>query len=116
MKQVIPVLALIAVSAGAATAQPVQVVGQGNAPQRVIYFGDLDLAKADGVETLKGRVNKAARNMCKSYSDIAAQTQANNARCFRTALDDGYSQADALHRAHLGGSPIVTASLVISAR
>lgn len=67
-------------AAAAVTAQP------DDPPSRRVYFGDLDLTRRTGIETLYSRISAAAREVCKTYDRWEPRLFAQSYECRHQAL------------------------------
>lgn len=111
-------LALIAagLGVGVASAQsPVTVYGS-TAPTARVSYADLNLASASGVQRLRNRVRSAASDLCLEpvREDLAVSIA--RITCYRTAINDGFSQIDRLAADKLAGKSSLTSAILITAR
>lgn len=111
-------LTLIAfgLGAGVASAQPPVTVYGSTAPSARVSYADIDLASAHGIATLKNRVRGAASDICLEpvREDLAMSTA--RTMCYRTAINDGFSQIDQLVADKLAGKASLASAILISAR
>lgn len=111
-------LALIAIGlgAGVASAEPPVTVYGSSAPTARVSYADINLASARGVDRLRSRVRSAASDIC--LEPVKEDLEVSSARkmCYRTAINDGFSQIDRLVADHLAGKASLTTAILISAR
>ncbi len=60
---------------------------------RNIRVDDLDLSTSEGVATLRSRVNRTARNLCRRLDILFPLETQNSARCFRNAVNQAMEVA-----------------------
>jgi UrcA family protein len=61
-------------------------------PRQAVYYGDLDLTQTAGIESLYGRLNRAARKVCSSYVlSVGKQAELRHAACIRKAVSEAVS-------------------------
>lgn len=76
----------------------------------IVSFADLNLATAEGSETLKTRVKRAARNGCYSiyHGEFTVRTVKGRTICIRSSTADGMAQVDRVIQLAQSGSPVGT--------
>ena len=57
-----------------------------------VNYADLDLTKGDGVQTLKSRIEVAAREGCEQLDRLYPLTPREAPKCIKKALDDSSAQ------------------------
>lgn len=77
--------ALMAPAAAAQSAEPRSIT---------VYYGDLDLSRAEGVNTLTGRLDRALDKVCGSTREYATSMRIMIARCRTTALTNAIADID----------------------
>lgn len=77
----LPILVGSLNAVAAVTAQP-----DDDPPSRRVYFGDLDLNRDTGVETLYSRISSAAREVCKTYDGWEPKLFTHSYECRHQAL------------------------------
>ncbi len=77
--------ALMAPAAAAQTAEPRSIT---------VYYGDLNLSRADGINTLTGRLDRALDKVCGSTRDYANSMRIMITRCRTKALTDAIAEID----------------------
>lgn len=83
--------AIAAVSAAPALAEPVS-----RTTSIAVSYADLDLSRAEGVQTLSHRLKSAIDQVCGKPHDTASQTVARKIRaCRATAMDQAVAAIDA---------------------
>jgi UrcA family protein len=95
------VLSTLALLASSATA-PAAPSSDGEAPTKVVRFKDLDIATADGAQTLYDRIAAAARIVCRGAPHAQVR------ECRARALEDavrivGSPLLTSIHRSAAGG-------------
>ena len=110
------VLIAAGLGAGVASAQPPVTVYGSNAPTARVSYADLNLASERGVAKLQNRVRAAASDMC--LEPVREDLSMSIARtvCYRTAVNDGFSQIDRLVTDRIAGKASLTTAILISAR
>ena len=97
MKKLLIAAAATALATPAIASEPVTVFGQSDVPTARIVYGDLNLANKAGLDRLKQRVRGAAKDMCLVHYQTTLSQRSERQRCYSTARNDGYAQAEALH-------------------
>lgn len=90
-----PLCPLILIAATATLTCGTAAAGTADAaPQRVVSFGDLNLDSPAGVKTLYGRLNSAARAVCRPASAAPYVLWAQSRKCTHNALSDAVATID----------------------
>lgn len=102
--------------AGVASAQPPVTVFGMNAPTARVSYADINLASAKGIATLQNRVRAASSDLC--LEPVREDLSVSIARkiCYRTAVNDGFSQIDRLVADKMAGKASLVSAILISAR
>ena len=79
-------------------------------------YADLNLGSDHGIEQLQLRVRAAASGMClqPGWEDLSISTA--RTKCYRTAVNDGFSQIDRLVADKMAGKASLATAILISAR
>lgn len=77
--------ALMAPAVAAQTAEPRSII---------VYYGDLNLSRADGINTLTGRLDRALDKACGSTREYANSMRIMITRCRTKALTDAIAEID----------------------
>jgi UrcA family protein len=83
MKSAIHVVILAACLGSLST---IAAAANDEAPQRIVRFGDLDLANAEGAGALYGRIKDAAKEVCAPENASNLQQRAFAYRCTEKAI------------------------------
>jgi len=85
MKVAVP-CALLSIVVGSLSAVAAVTAQPDDPPSRKVYFGDLDLTRSSGIETLYSRISAAAREVCKTYDGWEPKLFAHSYQCRHQAL------------------------------
>jgi UrcA family protein len=77
---------LLSILVGSSSAVAAVTAPTDDPPTRKVYFGDLDLTRSTGVETLYSRISTAAREVCKTYDGWEPKLFAHSYECRQQAL------------------------------
>lgn len=78
--------ALLSILVGSLSAVAAVTAQPDDPPSRRVYFGDLDLNRDTGVETLYSRISSAAREVCKTYDGWEPKLFTHSYECRHQAL------------------------------
>jgi UrcA family protein len=85
MKVAVP-CALLSIVVGSLSAVAAVTAQPDDPPSRRVYFGDLDLTRSTGVETLYTRISSAAREVCRTNDSWEPKLFAHSYECKHGAL------------------------------
>ncbi|MCJ7421923.1 UrcA family protein [Sphingomicrobium astaxanthinifaciens] len=105
-------LAASLLGAAALAEKPVTIIAEADAPRATVYIGDLEPSSDAGRDAIRARVRSAARDLCGPHGRQSIEIWSDRRRCYATARNDGYRQADALHELRRG-SVIVEAMTIV---
>ena len=94
---------LAAVVLGLASANSFATTSDDGVRSIKVSYGELDLSKSSGAETLYRRIKKAAYVVCGAYDSPMPWSYTAKSKCFKTAIDDAVGQVNSplltsLHR------------------
>jgi UrcA family protein len=107
------IAACIALLGSASVAQPPLIVSKTTVPIKVVSYGDLNLASAEGQDRLSSRIRSAARSVC--FENNIEQVKFTVARrhCYDLAISDANRQMnEAIAQANTG-TALVAATLTV---
>jgi UrcA family protein len=73
-------------------------------PRRVVNYGDLDLSRSAGINTLEARIRRAVDSVCEQSGDKSLSRVRVERECRDAALANAMAQVNAL-TAHEGAGP-----------
>jgi UrcA family protein len=87
------------------------VAAEQDPPTKVVKYGDLDLAKADGVQSLYRRIQTAAKDVCPTANSMDLSTISIQHACMSRAIDDAVRSVNVVALTQLRfGTPVRLAS------
>jgi UrcA family protein len=82
-----------------------------NPPTKIVKYGDLDLAKADGVQVLYRRIQAAAKEVCPVPNSMDLHMQTLQQACIGHAIDEAVKSVNVVALTELRfGTPVRLAS------
>lgn len=106
----------IGLGAGVASAEPPVTVYGTSSPTARVSYADINLASSSGVDRLRNRVRAAASDICLEPVKDDLSVGLARKMCYRTAINDGFTQIDRLVADRLAGKSSLTTAILISAR
>jgi UrcA family protein len=67
-----------------------------DAPRRVVNYGDLNLSRPEGINTLEARIRRAVDSVCEQSGDMGLRRVRMERECRDSALADAMAQVRAL--------------------
>jgi UrcA family protein len=87
------------------------VAGEQDPPTKIVKYGDLDLAKADGVQSLYRRIQAAAKDVCPNANSMDLSMVSAQRACMSRAIDDAVKSVNVVALTQLRfGTPVRLAS------
>lgn len=100
-------LALAMITIGAASSQAAAetvTLTSTAGPSLTISTADLNLDSPQGIAGLEHRIRSAAANLCQTNAVEPVNIRMARAKCYRTAISDGYRQLDRMTAANSAAS------------